>query len=262
MSDATTPEAPRPPRRRAAIFGATSGIASAVARRLAEAGAELVLVARDTGALEAAAADLRIRGAARVETVRADLAARTEALRDAEAAAWDALGDGGLDLALIAYGSLPDQRAAEADPHLAEAALQLNFVSPCLLSGLLAQRFEARRAGTIAVVTSVAGDRGRRSNYVYGAAKGGLQRYLEGLRHRLAPAGARVLDIRPGFVSTRMTAHLPQTGPLWATSDRVAGDILRAVDAGRDVLYTPWFWRGVMLGVRSLPRPLFHRTPL
>ena len=253
--------APPPRSRRAAIFGATSGIASAVARRLAEAGAELVLVARDAGAVEAVAADLRIRGAARVATVAADFA-RTDSLRDAAAAAWEALGEGGLDLALIAYGSLPDQRAAEADPGLAEAALQLNFVSPSVLSGLLASRFEARRAGTIAVVTSVAGDRGRRSNYIYGAAKGGLQRYLEGLRHRLAAAGVGVLDIRPGFVATRMTAHLPQTGPLWATSDRVAQDILRAVDGRRDVLYTPWFWRGVMLGVRSLPRPLFHRTPL
>ena len=248
-----------PPVRRAAIFGATSGIASAVARRLAEAGARLVLVGRDAAALEGLAADLRVRGAAEAVVQPADFAATGE-LAAVAAAAWEAFD--GLDLALLAYGSLPDQAAAEADPRVAEAALALNFVSPCLLSGLLASRFEASRAGTLAVITSVAGDRGRRSNYVYGAAKGGLQRCLEGLRHRLHRAGVAVLDIRPGFVSTRMTEHLARGGPLWAEPDRVAGDIQRAVGAGDAVLYTPWFWRGVMTLVRGVPRPLFHRTSL
>jgi hypothetical protein len=150
----------------------------------------------------------------------------------------------------------------EADAGLTEAALVLNFVSPCLLCGLLARRFEAQRSGTMAVITSVAGDRGRRSNYVYGAAKGGLQRYLEGLRHRLYGSGIQVLDVRPGFVSTRMTAHLTRGGPLWAEPDRVALDILRAIASPRAVLYTPWFWRAVMAAVRNLPGPLLHRTKL
>jgi decaprenylphospho-beta-D-erythro-pentofuranosid-2-ulose 2-reductase len=248
------------PLRRVAIFGATSGIASAVARSFAEArGARLVLVGRDAAALEAMAADLRVRGAGEVAVQLADFAATTS-LPEVAAAAWEAFD--GLDLALVAYGTLPDQAAAEADPRVAEAALLLNFVSPCLLCGLLASRFEKSRSGTIAVATSVAGDRGRRSNYVYGAAKGGLQRYLEGLRHRLHGAGVAVLDIRPGFVSTRMTEHLARGGPLWAEPERVARDIVRAVESGRAVLYTPWFWRGVMAVVRGLPRPLFHRTPL
>lgn len=248
-----------PPLRRAAIFGATSGIASAVARRLAESGARLVLVGRDAAALEGLAADLRVRGAGEVTVQAADFAA-TAGLAEVAAFAWGAFG--GLDLALVAYGTLPDQAEAEADPRAAEAALALNFVSPCLLCGLLAARFEAARAGTLAAITSVAGDRGRRSNYVYGAAKGGLQRCLEGLRHRLHGAGVAVLDIRPGFVSTRMTEHLARGGPLWAEPDKVAADILRAAGSGRAVLYTPWFWRGVMALVRGLPRPLFHRTPL
>ncbi len=251
----SAPAAPR----RVAVFGATSGIASAVARSLAEAGARLVLVGRDAAALEGAAADLRVRGAGEVAVQLADFAS-TEGLAGVAASAWDAFG--GLDLALVAYGTLPDQAAAEADSRVAEAALQLNFVSPCLLCGLLAPRFEAARSGTLAVVTSVAGDRGRRSNYVYGAAKGGLQRYLEGLRHRLHGAGVSVLDIRPGFVSTKMTAHLARGGPLWAEPERVTRDIVRAAETGRAVLYTPWFWRGVMALVRGLPRPLFHRTPL
>lgn len=249
---------PAPPRR-VAVFGATSGIASAVARRFAEAGARLVLVGRDAAALDGVAADLRVRGAGEVAVRLADFA-DTSGLAEVAASAWEAFD--GLDLALVAYGTLPDQAAAEADPRVAEAALVLNFVSPGLLSGLLAARFEASRSGTLAVVTSVAGDRGRRSNYVYGAAKGGLQRYLEGLRHRLHGAGVAVLDIRPGFVSTRMTEHLPRGGPLWAEPDRVARDIVQAAGAGRAVLYTPWFWRGVMALVRGLPRPLFHRSAL
>src|SRR5262249_5371450 len=135
----------------------------------------------------------------------------------------------GLDVALIAYGSLPVQEQLNRDPVEAEAALKLNFISPALLANLLAERFEAARAGTIAVITSVAGDRGRQSNYGYGAAKGGLQTFLEGLRHRLHKAGVNVLDIRPGFVATKMTAHLPQGGPLWATPEKVAADIAASV---------------------------------
>jgi hypothetical protein len=241
---------------RVAIFGATSGIATALARRLAADGARLLLVGRDAAALEAMAADLGVRGAAEVRVSAGGFAA-TAALAEE---AWTAFG--GLDLAVIAYGSLPAQAAAQADLALAEAALMLNFVSPALLCEQLALRFAAQRAGALAVITSVAGDRGRASNYLYGAAKGGLQRYLEGLRHRLHPAGVVVLDIRPGFVSTRMTAHLPRQGPLWAQPDQVAADILAALRGGRAVLYTPWFWRLVMLVVRCLPRFLFHRTRL
>jgi hypothetical protein len=261
----TTAQATTDGPRRVAIFGATSDIATAVARQLAEGGARLVLVGRDPAGLEATAADLRVRGAAEVATARADFA-DTAALPGAADAAWRAFG--GLDLAFVAYGSLPDQSTAASDPRLAEEALLLNFVSPCLLCDLLAARFERQDSrAAIAVVTSVAGDRGRRSNYLYGAAKGGLQRYLEGLRHRLFTAGVRVLDVRPGFVRTKMTAHLASGGPLWASPDRVARDILRAVGkenrrGGAAVLYTPWFWRAVMAGVRGLPAPLFHRTSL
>jgi decaprenylphospho-beta-D-erythro-pentofuranosid-2-ulose 2-reductase len=250
-------------KRRVAILGASSGIGSAVARRYAEAGHRLVLVGRDRGKVERVSADLGVRGAADIVTQIADLA-DLEALPGVAEAAWAALG--GLDVAIIAHGTLPDQAAAQHDPGMATAALMLNFTSPSLLCEGLATRFEAQGSGTIAVITSVAGDRGRQSNYLYGAAKGGLQRYLEGLRHRLAGAGVRVLDIRPGFVSTGMTAHLAQGGPLggflWAKPDLVARDIVRAIERGRPVLYTPWFWRPIMLAVRTLPRPLFHRTRL
>lgn len=251
--------APSASPRRVAIFGATSGIAAAVARRCAAHGARLVLVGRDGNALGLAAKDLRVRRAAEIVTQIADLA-DLDALDAAATAAWDAFG--GLDVALVAHGSLPDQERAETDPTTAGKALALNFESPALLCLHLATRFERQRSGTLAVITSVAGDRGRKSNYVYGAAKGGLQRFLEGLRHRLFAAEVQVLDIRPGFVSTRMTAHLPQSGPLWARPDRVAADIVRAIDKGRAVLYTPWFWAGIMMVIRNLPRPVLHRSSL
>ena len=247
------------PARTVAIFGATSDIARAVARRCAERGDRLLLVGRDGAALAAGAADLAVRGAPEVAVQTADFA-RLADLPAVAAAAWGRFGV--LDVALIAYGALPDQAACEQDAAAAAAALAINLTSPVLLIGELAQKFAARRRGTIAAISSVAGDRGRRSNYLYGAAKGGLQRYLEGLRHRLHRAGVVVLDIRPGFVATRMTAHLDASGPLWATPDAVASDIVRAVDARRAILYTPWFWRPVMALIRRLPRAVFHRTSL
>lgn len=244
---------------RVAIFGATSGIAVAVGRHYAERGAALVLVGRDATALAAVASDFKVRGSSRVETVIADFS-NMEGLATVAAAAWEALG--GLDLALVAYGSLPDQVQSETDCANAGRALMLNFISPALLAGELANRFEQSRAGTLAVITSVAGDRGRRSNYIYGAAKGGLQRFLEGLRHRLFASGVTVIDIRPGFVSTRMTAHLPQSGSLWVAPTRVAADIVAGVERRCTVLYTPWFWRPIMAIVRTLPELLMHRTRL
>jgi decaprenylphospho-beta-D-erythro-pentofuranosid-2-ulose 2-reductase len=244
---------------RVVMFGATSGIAAAVARIYAAAGASLVLVGRDAEAIAAAARDLRVRGAASVVEIAGDFAA-LDALGDLTDRAWSALS--GADVALIAYGSLPEQTGLESAPGAAAPILALNFVSPTILALHLAQRFEMQRSGVLALITSVAGDRGRQSNYLYGAAKGGLQRLLEGLRHRLYPAGVQVLDIRPGFVATRMTDHLPQQGLLWAEPDRVAADIVRAIRQRRAVLYTPWFWRGILMIVRGLPRAVFHRTSL
>jgi short-subunit dehydrogenase len=246
-----------PTRLRAAIFGATSGIAIALTRELATSGASIILIGRDLDAIAASAQDLRVRGAAAVIEIVGDLAA-VDTLGDVAERAWNALS--GIDLALIAYGSLPDQADMEANPLRAAAMISLNLTSPMVLCLHLAPRFEAQGSGTIAVITSVAGDRGRKSNYAYGAAKGGLQRFLEGLRHRLYKAGVQVLDIRPGFVSTRMTEHLPQSGPLWAKPERVAADIVRALRRRRAVLYTPWFWRPILAIVRILPRAVFHRT--
>jgi decaprenylphospho-beta-D-erythro-pentofuranosid-2-ulose 2-reductase len=244
---------------RVAIFGATSDIAAAAARLYAAGSAELVLVGRDRAALDAQAADLAVRGAAATHVLTADFAA-VSSLANVVATAWETVD--GLDVALVAYGSLPDQAAAQADAAVAEAALVLNFVSPVVLCDRLAERFEAQGAGTLVAISSVAGDRGRQSNYLYGAAKGGLQRALEGLRHRLFKAGVAVVDVRPGFVATKMTDRLDRGGFLWATPEKVAADIVRAAARRRAVLYTPWFWAWLLRIVRGLPRPLFHRSKL
>ena len=249
-----------------AIFGATSAIAERVARLYAQDGARLFLVGRDGERLEAIAADLGVRGATEVATFAADL--NDEASLAAALGAYDAAG--GADVALIAFGTLGDQAASEADRAHARRELLTNFVSPVCLLTELANRFEARGrggrvaggGGVIAVITSVAGVRGRRSNYVYGAAKAGLSAFLEGLRHRLHGRGVAVLDVRPGFVDTPMTAHLPKGGPLWASPERVAADIHAAIAKRRAVLYTPWFWRWIMAVIRLLPRPLFHRLDI
>ena len=244
--------------RRVAILGATSAIAEACARAWAAQGASLFLAGRRAEALDAIARDLAVRGAKRVATWAGDLA---DAGRHPELLAALASELGAPDVALLAWGTLTDQGRAEADPAYAAAELANNFAAPAALLLALAGRVAAP-GGVLACVTSVAGDRGRQSNAAYGAAKGGLQRLLEGLRHRLHGRGVAVLDVRPGFVATPMTDHLPHDGPLWSTPEAVARDILRAVDRRGAVLYTPWFWRWIMLAVRAVPRPLFHRTRL
>jgi decaprenylphospho-beta-D-erythro-pentofuranosid-2-ulose 2-reductase len=247
------------PVRRVAIFGATSGIAVEVARRFAEARCNIVLLARDEDMLKSTAADLRVRGSEDVVTIAADFSDLDHVGKHVDAA-WSAFG--GLDSALIAYGTLPDQKAAEADLAIARSAIDMNFTSPALTANALAVYFERQRSGVIAVITSVAGDRGRMSNYAYGAAKGGLQHFLEGLRHRLHRCGVAVVDIRPGFVETRMTEHLNRGGFLWAKPQRVAADIVDGIAKKRAVIYTPWFWRLIMSVITSIPRSIIYRTKL
>jgi short-subunit dehydrogenase len=243
-----------------AIFGATSAIAEACARGWAMQGARLFLAGRRAEALEAMARDLRVRGAAETVMWAGDLA-----LPSAHPALLEALDAavGEPDVVLLAWGTLTDQARAEAEPGYAAAEIATNFTAPAALLLALAPKLAARGAPVvIACITSVAGLRGRQSNFVYGSAKGGLQRFLEGLRHRLHGTKVTVLDVRPGFVVTPMTAHLPRSSPLWAEPTKVAADILRAAERHRAICYTPWFWRWIMLIVTALPRPLLHRTRL
>jgi len=240
------------------VVGATSAIAEAAAREWAARGASLYLAARRESLLASIAEDLKLRGAKQVGFESFDVIARDthEALLTR---AENALG--ALDCLLVAHGTLPDQAACFADPELAVREIDLNAVATSALVLRAAARFEARGAGAIAVVTSVAGVRGRQSNFVYGAAKGMVSRLLEGLRHRLHARGVAIVDIRPGFVDTPMTAGFKK-GALWASPGRVAHDIVKAVDRRAGVVYTPWFWRWIMMIIRHLPDFLFHRTKL
>ncbi|MBK1681052.1 SDR family oxidoreductase [Rhodocyclus tenuis] len=240
------------------IIGATSAIAEATARRWAARGDALFLVARDATRLDAIAADLRVRGAASVACQVMDA---TDL--DAHAAMLDAAlaGLGDLDVALIAHGTLPEQKACESSVEQALAAIAVNGTSVVALATRIGNLLEQQKGGVLAVIGSVAGDRGRQSNYVYGTAKGMVDIFMQGLRHRLAKSGAQALTIKPGFVDTPMTSNFPK-GALWAQPDDIARGIVKAVDARRDVAYLPGFWRLIMLVIRHIPEKIFKKTSL
>ena len=240
------------------IVGATSAIAEAVAQRYAMQGDRLFLLARNTERLGTLVSDLQVRGASFVQGAAFDAGDLSEQPR-LLSAAMDALG--GLDVVLIAHGTLSDQKACEASSELTVRELETNALSVISLLTHLANHFEAQRHGCLAVIASVAGDRGRQSNYVYGTAKGALSIFLQGLRNRLYKSGVQVLTIKPGFVDTPMTAAFAK-GALWATPDTVADDIFRAVGSRRDVLYTPGFWRLIMFIIRNVPEAIFKRLSL
>lgn len=244
---------------RVVIIGATSVIAHAAARLWATQGAALFLVGRNAERLEANAADLRVRGAASVAMHAMDA---TDDAAHAPMLAAAVVALGGVDIALIAHGTLPDQRECETDLARLRAEIETNGVSVCLLSQLFANHFAAQGAGTLAVIGSVAGARGRQSNYAYGAAKGLVARFTEGLRNRVAKAGVQVLLVKPGFVDTPMTAEFEKKGLLWAQPEAIAAGIMRAIVAKRDVVYLPWFWRWIMLIIRHIPERIFKRLSL
>jgi short-subunit dehydrogenase len=240
------------------IVGATSAIAIACARRWATEKARLFLVARNGERLAQVAADLKARGASQVTTYQLDINQF-----DKHAAMLSQCAKfGAPDIILVAPGTLPDQRTCQNDPAVAVKEFNTNAVSVIALLTPLANQLEAQKHGTLAVISSVAGDRGRPSNYLYGSAKAALSAFLEGLRARLFKAGVHVLTIKPGFVDTPMTTGLPLPGPLVATPDKVATDILKAIEKQHNILYTPWFWCGIMLIIRSLPQFLFKRASL
>ncbi len=235
------------------ILGATSAIAQAAARLLADRGASFFLIARDPYKLGAVVSDLQTRGAKAVFSLTADL----DNLDDHASMVQSAVQIlGTIDMALLAHGVLGNQKAAEQDFAVADAIYRTNFLSPASFITLLANYFEDRGTGCLAVISSVAGDRGRRSNYVYGASKGALSILLDGVRNRVDRAGVQVLTIKPGFVATPMTAHLPR-GPLFAEPRTIGRGILRAVASRRDTVYLPGFWRLIMFAVRGIPERVF-----
>lgn len=240
------------------IVGATSAIAEATARLFAQRGDRLYLLARNQERLQSIAGDLKIRGAESVQYAILEVSdfERHQPLLNT---AFDALN--GIDVVLIAHGTLPDQKACEQSFDLTLKELNTNGISTIVMLTHLANRFEQQGYGTIAVISSVAGDRGRQSNYVYGAAKGAVSLFLQGLRNRLYKSGVQVLTIKPGFVDTPMTADFKK-GLLWAQPASIARGIVSAIDNHKDVVYLPRFWRYLMLIIKGIPEQVFKRLRL
>ena len=239
------------------LVGGTSDIGRATALCYAQAGWRVLLAARNEDEARRNAEDIAARTGAEVTTHRLDIleSDRFESFLD------------GLpqlpDTAVCVVGELGDQARGQSDPAHATLLIRTNFEGPALFLGVLAERFLARGSGTIVGVSSVAGDRGRGSNYLYGAAKAGFTAFLSGLRNRLAPKGLRVVTVKPGFVRTQMTAGLKLPPLLTAEADEVGRAIFAAAEkGGGDVIYVRRLWRPVMMVIGSIPERVFKRLKL
>lgn len=240
------------------IIGATSAIAQETAKCFAAQGADLFLVGRNAEKMSAIASDLKVRGAHAVESYTADLSdlSSHQALLDAVLQSMS-----GLDAALIAHGTLGDQKQSEADVQDMLQEFNTNGLSYLSLMTLLGNLFEKQGRGTLAVISSVAGERGRGSNYVYGSAKGAVSLFAQGLRNRLSKAGVAVVTVKPGFVDTPMTAGLKKN-PLYASAESVGKRIHAAMLKGEDIVYVPFFWSYIMLIIRNIPERIFKKLKL
>lgn len=241
------------------IIGATSAIAEHCARLWATRGDALFLVARKEERLQTIAADLKVRGATNVGTYCMDMNSIDDhqtMLDRAEAALC------GIDTVLIAHGTLSNQKACEQNVAETFAEIQTNALSTIALLTQIANRFEAKKNGTIAVISSVAGDRGRASNYVYGTAKAMITTFTSGLRQRLHTSNVTVVTIKPGFVDTPMTADYKK-GILWAQPSGVAKKIVNAIDSRENSeIYVPWFWTMIMTLIKLMPSKFFNKIKL
>jgi decaprenylphospho-beta-D-erythro-pentofuranosid-2-ulose 2-reductase len=248
-------------RRNVCILGATSAMAEHTARRLAARGDALALVARDPARLEAMAADLRSRGAV-VSTFAVPDLSQLERPDDLLGQAETALG--GLDTVLIFHGYLGDPARAETDLGELRRIWAVNATSAVELLVAGAARLKASNhpRPVLLVVGSVAGDRGRMSNYVYGAAKAAVAATIQGLAQQFAQEGSRAkaIVVKPGLTDTPMTADLPKGGPLWSSADKVAAVIVQALERGGPVVYAPGFWRWIMLIIRLMPQAVINKT--
>lgn len=239
------------------VLGATSSIARAFIRDRAEAGCSLILCGRDFADMEATAADARLRTTGVVEVAAFD-ARQPETYPPILALT---SGMSGLLNCAVFVGTMPEQVEIDADPELIEGTITDSFTGPARFLTMLAPHLEARGGGAIVGVGSVAGDRGRLGNYVYGAAKAGFHTYLSGLRNRLARSGVHVMTVKPGPVDTAMTWGLPPM-PLMTSPAGVTRDILRGLRRKRNVIYTAGIWRVVMTVIRLIPEPVFKKLKI
>ncbi len=241
------------------VIGATSAIAEEVCRVWAKRGYGLFLVARNEEKLNAVAQDVRVRGAQSVDCFVLDVIdtdKHSECWQQAESVM------GKIDGIFVAHGTLPDQKECESSIDRTLLEINTNALSVISFCTLAANEFEKKGTGDIAVISSVAGDRGRQSNYVYGAAKGMVSLFLQGLRNRLAKKGVHVTTIKPGFVDTPMTSGFDKGGPLWASPEAVSLGIVNAIDKKRNIVYLPWFWWGIMMIIKHIPEFIFKKLSL
>jgi short-subunit dehydrogenase len=239
------------------ILGALSGMAMATARVYAAEGASLMLVARNQDRMDQVAADLRTRGASRVETAKVDLEA--DAGQAPELLAKWAAAMGGLDHVVVFHGYLGEQPKAWEDKAELARILSANFTSAALWAGAAGEMFRKAGKGSVVAVTSVAGDRGRQSNFAYGAAKAGLSVFMQGMAHGLAGTKARAVAIKAGPTDTAMTAGMTMSK---AKPEDMAKAIRKAADKGGPIQYAPGKWKIIMLIIRTVPSFIFHKTKL
>ena len=236
-------------------MGATRGMGRALARLLVQRGDALCILGRDTAELERSAADLTVRGGDGVGFAECDLE-RPETIESALARAWDLLG--GVDIVVVTAAAFGTQDELAADTERARRLCTINFANTVAFCEYARQRLLEQGGGALAVFSSVAGDRGRKPVIIYGASKAGLSAYLEGLDHRYRAEGLVTVCVKPGFVKTGMTEGL-EPPPFAGEPDQVARDVLRAIDRGRPVVYSPWIWGWVMWVIKGLPRFVMRR---
>lgn len=237
------------------VIGANSAIAEATIRLWAEEGSGLYLVGRNQDKLSVIVDDAKVRGAKLVESDIWDVTDFSDFPRIFKKA--DECLDG-IDLVFVAHGVLDEQGRSEIDFELAKQTIDVNGLGCLAVLTESAKYFESRRAGCIAVISSVAGDRGKPSNYIYGASKAMVDALMEGIRGRLHGSNVQVLTIKPGFVDTPMTKNFAKNA-LWASPQLIARDIVKAINGKKDICYTPGYWRLIMLVIRCLPRVVFKR---
>lgn len=241
------------------IIGATSAIAQATARLYAKDNCNFYLMARNSENLETLVNDLKARGARNINPREVDLADNPD-YHTLFKEAFETLVT--VDICLIAHGTLPNQQLCQERVDEALSAIQLNGTSTVALLTEVANKMENQQSGTIAAITSVAGDRGRQSNYVYGSAKSMVSTFLQGLRNRLHKSGVHVIDIKPGFVDTPMTTEFDKNF-LWSTPDVVGEKIYKSINAGQNnTVYVPSFWRIIMSVIKTIPEFIFRKMSL
>jgi decaprenylphospho-beta-D-erythro-pentofuranosid-2-ulose 2-reductase len=240
--------------KRIIVLGASSSIAEATCRLWANHGGSFFLVGRNRARLDAISADLKTRGANDAKSFVLDCAKA-----DAKVSLGKMVGElGGVDIVLLAYAVLTEQRKLETDPVAFNELIQTNFTSAAAWCNAASTILEDQRSGTLLVLGSVSGDRCRRTNIIYGATKAGLARLVEGIAHKLAPSGARAVVIKPGFVDTPMTQAIENKSLLCAKPETVASIIVNAAKRGGPIVYAPGYWRFISLIVRHLPVLIFN----